>query len=108
MLYVLNNPGTNSTSAQMYMYVKKNSIHLSHTYQLEGMQRPKGQPCFSAAATAEGETSHYQEDDTDAIENGCVFKAEREIHSIMARGVRSRRIIAMIKAGICFSPPLQG
>ena len=73
------------------------------------MQRPKGQPCFSAATTAEGETSHYQEDDTDAIENGCVFEAEREIHSIMARGgVRSRRIIAMIMAGICFSSPLQG
>ena len=87
---------------------KTNSIHSSRTYQLEGMQSPKGQSCFSAAATAEGETSHYQENGTDAIENGRVFKAEREIHSIMTHGgIQSKRMITMIKAGICFSPPLQ-
>ena len=81
---------------------------ISITYQLEGMQRPNRQSWFSATTTEEGETSHYQENSTDAIKNGCVFKAEREIHPIMTHSWIQSRCTIGVLAGICFSLPLHG
>jgi hypothetical protein len=51
------------------------------------MQHSKVQSRFEAIATTEGEPSKHPENCADAIENGCIFKTEREIHFIMASGV---------------------
>ena len=41
----------------------------------------------SPITTKEREPSKHPEGCADAIENGCVFKTEREVHFIMAAGV---------------------
>ena len=61
-----------------------------YTYQFDGVQWSKVETRFDTKATAKGESSEYPEDDTDAKENGCVFKTERQVHFIMAAGVGSR------------------
>ena len=55
-----------------------------HTYQLESVQQSNGESSLSVVATEEGETGQDQEEGTDPVENGSVFKAEREINTIVA------------------------
>ena len=61
------------------------------TYQFGGIEWSKVQwRSESWIATKEREPSQHPEDCADAIENGCVFKTEREVHLIMAADIYRR------------------
>ena len=59
------------------------------------MQHSKVQSRLESIATKEREPSKHPEGCADAIENGCVFKTEREVHFIMAAGVGSNYPVEM-------------
>ena len=57
------------------------------------MQHSKVQSRLESIAAKEREPSKHPEDCADAIENGCVFKTEREVHFIMAAGLIAYRCL---------------
>ena len=60
-----------------------NRTHL-HTHQFGGMQGSKVQFRPETIATKEREPSKKPEGGANSIENGCVFKTQREVNFIMA------------------------
>ena len=70
------------------------------TYQFGGMQGSKVQLRSESISTKERQPSKKPEGCANAIENGCVFKTEREVYFIMTAAVvaYSNRILTKYKA----------